>query len=179
MRIQAGNFQLGLESNKRAEESARRAEEAANQQKLVKQWEFENPNANKNLAEIQSAQAENEKLQATLKSYRNALANSSPSDIYDPRKNAELQSAYQAATWPLRGETLMNTGVLNPGEMGMLNKALTDPSGVMGMVRGKEELLNQIDKVLEISNTNTRAITKSRLPSPPPGMEDKIGRAHV
>ena len=172
MAIQAGNYQLGLESNKRAEEAAKRAEEAANQQKLVKQWEFENPNANKNLAEIQSAQAENEKLQATLKSYRNALANASLSDIYDPRKNAELQSAYQAATWPLRGETLMNTGVLNPGEMGMLNKALTDPSGVMGMVRGKEELLNQIDKVLEISNTNTRAITKSRLPSPPPGMED-------
>ena len=172
MQIQAGNFQLGLESNKRAEESARRAEEAANQQKLVKQWEFENPNANKNLAEIQSAQAENEKLQATLKSYRNALANANSSDIYDPRKNAELQSAYQAATWPLRGETLMNTGVLNPGEMGMLNKALTDPSGVMGMVRGKEELLNQIDKILEVSNTNTRAITKSRLPSPPPGMED-------
>ena len=56
--------------------------------------------------------------------------------------------------------------------MGMLNKALTDPSGVMGMARGKEELLNQIDKILEVSNTNTRAITKSRLPSPPPGMED-------
>ena len=100
------------------------------------------------------------------------MANASLSDIYDPRKNAELQSAYQAATWPLRGETLMNTGVLNPGEMGMLNKALTDPSGVMGMARGKEELLNQIDKILEVSNTNTRAITKSRLPSPPPGMED-------
>jgi len=172
MQVQQARLGLDITSSQRAEEAAKRAEEATNQQKMVKQWEFENPNANKNLAEIQNAQAENEKLQASLKSYRNALANAKAEDIYDPRKNAELQSAYQAATWPLRGETLMNTGVLNPGEMGMLNKALTDPSSAMGMVRGKEELLNQIDKVLETSNINTRAIAKSRLPSPPPGMEN-------
>ena len=172
LQMQQARLGLDIASSQRAEEAAKRAEDATNQQKMVKQWEFENPNANKNLAEIQNAQAENEKLQASLKSYRNALANAKAEDVYDPRKNAELQSAYQAATWPLRGETLMNTGVLNPGEMGMLNKALTDPSSAMGMVRGKEELLNQIDKVLETSNINTRAIAKSRLPSPPPGMEN-------
>lgn len=170
LQMQQTRLGLDITSSQRAEEAAKRAEEATNQQKLVKQWEFENPNANKNLAEIQNAQAENEKLQASLKSYRNALANAKAEDVYDPRKNAELQSAYQAATWPLRGETLMNTGVLNPGEMGMLNKALTDPSSATGIARGKEELLNQIDKVLETSNINTRAIAKSRLPSPPPGM---------
>jgi len=53
----------------------------------------------------------------------------------------------------------------------MLNKALTDPSSIIGLARGKEELINQIDQVMKVSQNNAKAIAKSRLPSAPPGME--------
>lgn len=155
----------------RQEEAATRQEALANKQNQLKEWELQNPNANKNISEIQAAMADNERLQTSLKSYRDTLEKAKLSDIYNMANNAELQSAYQAALWPLRGENMMNTGVLNPGEMPMLNKALTDPSGLMGAFKGKQELLNQIDKVLEIANANTKAIAKSRLPEAPPGLE--------
>ena len=103
-----------------------------------------------------------------LKSKLKAISNE---DRFNPRANADLKTAYSAATWPLRGESLMNTGVLNPGELPMLKDALEDPTGFGGLIKGKDQIIKQIEELQATSNRNTQSIAKSRLPEPPPGMD--------
>ena len=165
---------LGLAQQNAAlqQQKEQRQEAASNLAQQQKQWEMQNPNAQTNIKAIEDARSANEKLQDTLKSYKSKLESTSEMDIINPLKNSDLQTAHQAATWPIRSETMMNTGVLNPGEMGMLNKALTDPTSIRGAAVGKKQLVKQIDEMLRISDENTKAIIKSRKPATPPGMEN-------
>ena len=170
--ISQGHLGLAQQNAALSQQREQRQEEAANLAQRQKQWEMENPNAQANIKAIEDAKSANEKLQDTLKSYKSKLESTSEMDIINPLKNSDLQTAHQAATWPIRSETMMNTGVLNPGEMGMLNKALTDPTSIRGAAVGKKQLVKQIDEMMRISDENTKAIIKSRKPAPPPGMEN-------
>jgi len=159
-------------SESRSELNQQRQIDAQDKAIAIEQWKLENPNAATNIKKIQDAESANKILQDTFKNYRNKLEEMDPLDIINPIKNTELQSLYQSATWPLRSETLMNTGVLNAGEIPMLHKALQDPATAMAYFKGKDELLKQIDSVINISNTNTNALKEALTPAPPPGVKN-------
>ena len=86
--------------------------------------------------------------------------------------NADLQTAYQQATWPLRDPNMMNTGVLQPAEMHLLNKVLTDPTGYgLSGFRNYNELEGQKNQLLETARRNLDAKRKALTPSSPPPMK--------
>jgi hypothetical protein len=159
-------------SESRSEVNQQRQIDAQDKAIAMEQWKLENPNAATNIKKIQDAESANKILQDTFKNYRNKLKEMDPLDIINPIKNTELQSLYQSATWPLRSETLMNTGVLNAGEIPMLHKALQDPTTAMAYFKGKDELLKQIESIINISNTNTNALKEALAPAPPPGVKN-------
>lgn len=140
----------------------------------VKAWEAQNPNYLKNAEKLQEAKTSREKLNSTLDMYLSTLKKYSNVDRHNPFANSALQTAWQEATWPLRGESMMNTGVLNPGEIEMLNKALTNPtSWSKEGFRDYGELESQINKLKEGADVNVKALEKQLAPKTPYPVKDE------
>ena len=90
-------------------------------------------------------------------------------DRHNPFKNGELQAEYQSMTWPLRSESMINTGVLNPGDLHAVNSTSQDPTdiGLKGW-RSNEDIKKQQWEVLKIAERNVKALRKSKSPTSPP-----------
>lgn len=148
----------------------------------LSEWNNDNPNYKKNMADIQNAENEYEKLKNGIYAYAGSPVNDkgvsdSPGiiDRYDqtarhnPLKNGELQTEYQSVTWPLRGESMINTGVLNPGDMKALNAAIQDPTdwSIKGF-RDTADIKKQAHEILTIGARNLAAMKKIKMPTSPP-----------
>lgn len=148
----------------------------------LQEWNNDNPNYKKNMADIQNAENEYEKLKNGIYAYAGSPVNDkgvSDSlgiiDRYDqtarhnPLKNGELQTEYQSVTWPLRGESMINTGVLNPGDMKALNAAIQDPTdwNIKGF-RDNADIKKQAHEILTIGARNLAAMKKIKMPTSPP-----------
>ena len=159
-----------------------RAIEKMDRQNIVQEWNNDNPNYKKNMADIQNAENEYEKLKNGIYAYAGSPVNDkgvSDSlgiiDRYDqaarhnPLKNGELQTEYQSVTWPLRGESMINTGVLNPGDMKALNAAIQDPTdwSIKGF-RDNADIKKQAHEILTIGARNLAAMKKIKMPTSPP-----------
>ena len=188
--LQAGNVaadnarqekQLGLQEQAAqrqyeqflADQKKRERETAQNQTNVdLANWRLENPNYEKYQAQISDANSMLDKLNNSLDTYKEALKKYGQIDRHNPLVNTDLQTDYQAATWPLRDESMINTGVLNPGDKKALEEALTDPTsyGVKGF-RSYDELVKQIDALKGIARSNVDAIIKSKSPKTPPPMK--------
>jgi hypothetical protein len=175
------NEQLNLSKGREAREveAAARAEARATAEAREKaskeaatQYALENPNAKKDLDAIQKATDTHEKLVDGLRNYQKVLNETPLKDRGNPGKNTRLNAAYQAATFPIRGTELLNTGVMTGGDKEMLFDVLPDPTSLKGLYKGTDELTKGIDQVIGIANTNTSAIVNNRAPAPPPGAEN-------
>ena len=148
----------------------------------LQEWRLQNPNYEKNQQSIQDAEAELAKLRDGIHAYagtppdangKNAtpgvIDNYDQMDRHNPLTNGSLQTEYQSMTWPLRGESMINTGVLNPGDATALNAASQDPTaiGPKGW-RSNEEIKKQQWKLLEIAERNVKALRNSKTPTSPP-----------
>ena len=148
----------------------------------LQEWRLQNPNYEKNQQSIQDAEAELAKLRDGIHAYagtppdangKNAtpgvIDNYDQMDRHNPFTNGSLQTEYQSMTWPLRGESMINTGVLNPGDATALNAASQDPTaiGAKGW-RSNEEIKKQQWKLLEIAERNVKALRTSKTPTSPP-----------
>ena len=76
--------------------------------------------------------------------------------VWDGKKRGQLGTAYNNARSALR--VLYNTGVLQPGELPMLNQALQDPNSFWALVdpRSRDQIQAQLD---ELYRTVERQIT--------------------
>ena len=163
-------------------ERENRAIDKMDRQNIVQEWNNDNPNYKKNMADIQNAENEYEKLKNGIYAYAGSPVNDkgvSDSlgiiDRYDqtarhnPLKNGELQTEYQSVTWPLRGESMINTGVLNPGDMKALNAAIQDPTdwSIKGF-RDNADIKKQAHEILTIGARNLAAMKKIKMPTSPP-----------
>jgi hypothetical protein len=170
------------QSESRNAERENRAIEKLDRQTTLQEWNNDNPNYKKNMADIQNAENEYEKLKNGIYAYAGSPVNDkgvsdSPGiiDRYDqtarhnPLKNGELQTEYQSVTWPLRGESMINTGVLNPGDMKSLNAAIQDPTdwSVKGF-RDNTDIKKQAHEILTIGARNLAAMKKIKMPTSPP-----------
>lgn len=181
--IESANLQLRQQSEMRAQRNEERAQanidrdiQARQDQVALENWKLANPGYEKNAKDITDAQATYEKLKTSMDNYKARLSQYSLANRMNPFTNAALQSAYQAATWPLRDESMINTGVLNPGDIRSLEAALSDPTtwNLKG-ARGTEELNNQIDEIIRIAGRNVEAIKKAKSPKNSPPMKGVSG----
>ena len=169
-------------SDLRSADRENRAIDKMDRQNIVQEWNNDNPNYKKNMADIQNAENEYEKLKNGIYAYAGSPVNDkgvSDSlgiiDRYDqtarhnPLKNGELQTEYQSVTWPLRGESMINTGVLNPGDMKALNAAIQDPTdwSLKGF-RDNADIKKQAHEILTIGARNLAAMKKIKMPTSPP-----------
>ena len=170
------------QSDSRTADREERAIEKTNRSNTLQEWRLQNPNYEKNQQSIQDAEAELAKLRDGIHAYagtppdangKNAtpgvIDNYDQMDRHNPLTNGSLQTEYQSMTWPLRGESMINTGVLNPGDATALNAASQDPTaiGAKGW-RSNEEIKKQQWKLLEIAERNVKALRNSKTPTSPP-----------
>jgi hypothetical protein len=182
-------LQIAKDTNVRQDKSESRSAERednliqkTDRANTLQEWNNDNPNYKKNMADIQNAENEYEKLKNGIYAYAGSPVNDkgvSDSlgiiDRYDqtarhnPLKNGELQTEYQSVTWPLRGESMINTGVLNPGDMKALNAAIQDPTdwSLKGF-RDNADIKKQAHEILTIGARNLAAMKKIKMPTSPP-----------
>lgn len=134
-------------------------------------WRLENPNYEKYQAEISDAESNYERLSKSIEAYKELLGKYSMTERHNPMSNSEIQSSYQAVTWPLRSESMINTGVLNPGDIRSLDAAVADPTAWNARgFRDNAELTKQLNNILNTARANVDAIRSKKSPkTPPPG----------
>ena len=182
-------LQIAQDSNTRAQASEKRSVEReqnliekTDRANALQEWRLQNPNYEKNQQSIQDAEAEFAKLRDGIYAYAGTppdeqgkngkpgiIDNYDQMDRHNPFKNGELQAEYQSMTWPLRSESMINTGVLNPGDLHAVNATSQDPTdfGLEGW-RSNEDIKKQQWEVLKIAERNVKALRKSKAPTSPP-----------
>ena len=182
-------LQIAKDANERAQKNDNRSAEReqniiekTDRANAIQEWRLQNPNYEKNQQSIQDAEAEFAKLRDGIYAYAGVPPdgngkNGKPGiiDNYDqmarhnPFKNGELQAEYQSMTWPLRSESMINTGVLNPGDLHAVNATSQDPTdiGLKGW-RSNEDIKKQQWEVLKIAERNVKALRNSKTPTSPP-----------
>ena len=132
----------------------------------LQNWRLNNPNYEANQKQIVGAQEAHDTLVARAKNYQDALTKwGGLGDRHNPMANKELSNAYQALTWAVRDPSMQNTGVLNAGEIPMLNQSLADPTswGPNGWVPA-EALSKQVDALIKTSERGLNSVIKNRTP---------------
>ena len=170
--IEQARLNIAIQGNKRAEEDQSIQREKLSrdsniQEKTANQKDFEllNPNYKKNQEDILNAETDLEKLKNATKAYLDLIDKNNNVSRHNPFTNGDIQTAYQAATWPLRGESMINTGVLNTGDMKALNAAMQDPTAFnLKGFRNNEDIKKQIDQILLSAENNVKAIKSKKAP---------------
>ena len=182
-------LQIAKDANERAQKNDNRSAEReqniiekTDRANAIQEWRLQNPNYEKNQQSIQDAEAEFAKLRDGIYAYAGVppdangkngkpgiIDNYDQMDRHNPFKNGELQAEYQSMTWPLRSESMINTGVLNPGDLHAVNATSQDPTdiGLKGW-RSNEDIKKQQWEVLKIAERNVKALRKSKSPTSPP-----------
>lgn len=103
-----------------------------------------------------------------LQAYRDALNKIGKSESLWGAGAGTLDTAYANALSAVR--TLQNTGVFNPGEAPLLEKALADARTLKNIAdpKAREKILAQLDAQFEVLNTNKAAFDQQYQQEPKP-----------
>lgn len=150
-----------------SKENARLRASAAEKRQKALEFKQANPNLLVNQKAIDDAEADHQKLVASVKNYKEVLKDYDQIDRHNPLDNAKLQTAYQSVTWNARAKNMLNTGVMNVGEYPMLNATVQDPTDFTPKgFRSKKELESQLDEFVNVSKIGLDALKKARSGQP-------------
>jgi hypothetical protein len=170
---QAARADINQANANERQDRATAKQERANQ---LQQWRLDNPNYEANQKQISDAEIAHNNLVSRANNLKEAMKGIGNIDRINPLKNKVLANAYQSLSWSVRDPQMQNTGVLNAGEIPMLEKAITDPTSVgIGGIVPVEELNKQIDALIKTSERGLANVRKSKTPrTQPPGAEPKL-----
>lgn len=142
-------------------EEARRKAAAERMYKIeMSQWEKENPTYRQDETKLKDAEVNKKKLDDAADNLLSGLKKTTGDNIpnfqvgpINADRARELQNAYQALLWNIRSPEMANTGVLNPGEIPMLEQAIADPTSFKN-VGQTEAILKQIDELKKTAQRN-------------------------
>lgn len=174
LQLQREAMAMQQQNASRQQQIAERTANKSDYSAELQDWRLQNPNYEKNQAAIADAETELEKLTSGIAAYKDLLGKFSNVDRHNPMSNSDLQTAYQSITWPLRSETMINTGVLNPGDKAALEAAITDPTAWNAKgFRSNEELNKQLDEILNVARRNVDAVKSKKAPMTQPPLRNK------
>lgn len=132
---------------------------------------FENPTRAKDLETLKEAETNYQKLMGAADNLEGLLKRHGTEFQVGPI-NAEtakqLSNAYQAVLYSIRSPEMANTGVLNPGEIPMLEQSLADPTKLLNQGQA-DAILKQIAGLRDTANRNIGTVRRVRggeIPSP-------------